>query len=166
MLAMPVWMTVILIVLLVLLVILVVLYFLGRKLQKKQESQQASIDAAAQPMSFYIIDKKMMKLKEAGLPKMVLEQTPKYLRRTRLPIIKVKVGPRIMSLICDNKVYNTIAPKQEVKAMVSGVYVTSAKRIRGPIVETDPKKRKEQIKQEKKAAKAAAKEKAKAEKNK
>lgn len=154
---MPLWMKIVLIILAILLIILAVLYFLGRRLQKKQESQQASIDAAAQSMSFYIIDKKMMKLKEAGLPKMVLEQTPKYLRRAKLPIIKVKIGPKVMSLICDNKVYNTIAPKQEVKAMVSGIYVTSAKRIRGPIVETDPKKRKAQIKQEKKDAKAKAK---------
>ena len=62
-----------------------------------------------------------------------------------------------MSLICDAKVYETLAPKQEVKATVSGIYVTAAKRIRGPIVESDPKKRKAQEKAEKKAAKEAAK---------
>ena len=62
-----------------------------------------------------------------------------------------------MSLICDAKVFETLAPKQEVKASVSGIYVTSAKRIRGPIVETDPKKRKAQLKAEKLAAKEAAK---------
>ena len=108
-------------------------------------------------MNFFIIDMKRMKLSEAGLPKIVTEQTPKYLRRAKLPILKVKVGPRVMSLICDAKVFETLAPKQEVKATVSGIYVTGAKRIRGPIVETDPKKRKEQIKAEKKAAKEAAK---------
>ena len=105
-----------------------------------------------------------MKLTEAGLPKVVTEQTPKYLRRAKLPMVKVKVGPRVMSLICDAKVYDTLAPKQEVKATVSGIYITAAKRIRGPIVETDPKKRKEQEKAEKKAAKEAAKAKKKAEK--
>ena len=139
-------------------------YFVGRRLQKKQEESQASIDAAAQTMNFFIIDKKKMKLSEAGLPKMVVEQTPKYLRRAKLPMIKVKVGPRVMSLICDAKVYETLAPKQEVKATVSGIYVTSAKRIRGPIVETDPKKRKAQLKAEKKAAKEAEKAKKAAEK--
>ena len=148
---------VILIILAIVAVLLVVLYFVGRKLQKKQESQQASIEAAAQQMSFFIIDKKMMKLSEAGLPKIVMEQTPKYMRRAKLPILKVKVGPKVMSLICDNKVFETLAPKQEVKATVSGIYVTAAKRIRGPVVETDPKKRKELLKQEKKEAKAKAK---------
>ena len=155
---------ILLIILAVLVVGLIVLYFVGRRLQKKQEESQASIDAAAQTMNFFIIDKKKMKLSEAGLPKMVVEQTPKYLRRAKLPMIKVKVGPRVMSLICDAKVYDTLAPKQEVKATVSGIYITAAKRIRGPIVETDPKKRKEQEKAEKKAAKEAAKAKKKAEK--
>lgn len=148
---------VLLIILAVVLVVFAVLYFVGRRLQKKQEASQASIDAAAQTMNFFIIDKKKMKLSEAGLPKAVTEQTPKYLRRAKLPMIKVKVGPRVMSLICDAKVYETLAPKQEVKATVSGIYVTAAKRIRGPIVETDPKKRKAQEKAEKKAAKEAAK---------
>ena len=148
---------ILLIILAVVVGILIALYIVGKKLQKKQEASQASIDAAAQTMNFFIIDMKKMKLSEAGLPKIVTEQTPKYLRRTKLPILKVKVGPRVMSLICDAKVFETLAPKQEVKATVSGIYVTSAKRIRGPIVETDPKKRKEQIKAEKKAAKEAAK---------
>ncbi len=146
------------IVLAVLVVILLVLVILGKRLQKKQESQQASIEAAAQTMNFFIIDKKMMKLTEAGLPKIVLEQTPKLMRRAKLPILKVKVGPKVMSLICDQKVFETLAPKQEVKASVSGIYVTSAKRIRGPIVETDPKKRKAAEKLAKKEAKQKAKE--------
>ena len=114
------------------------------------------MDAAAQQMNLYIRDMKMMKITEANLPKMVLEQVPKYMKRAKLPIVKVKVGPKVMSLICDAKVFDTIAPKQEVKATVSGLYITAAKRIRGPIVETDPKKRKAQRKQEKKDAKKAA----------
>lgn len=146
------------IIVIVLAILLVVLYFLGKNLQKKQESQQEAMDAAAQQMNLYIIDMKMMKAMDANLPKMVTEQIPKYMRRAKMPIVKAKVGPRVMSLICDAKVFDTIAPKQEVKATVSGLYITAAKRIRGPIVETDPKKRKEQRKQEKKEAKKAARE--------
>ncbi len=149
-------------VLIVIIVILVVafiaLLIAGRRLQKKQAEQQGAIDAASQTMNFFIIDKKYMKLTEAGLPKTVVDQTPKYLRRTKMPVIKVKVGPRVMTLICEPKVYESVCPNQEVKATVSGIYVTSAKRIRGPIVETDPKKRKAA----EKAAKKEAKEKAKA----
>ncbi|MDE7432145.1 MAG: hypothetical protein K2N34_09570 [Lachnospiraceae bacterium] len=155
---MPTALTVVLIILAVLLVLLIVLYVFGRKAQKKADSQRATMENQSQTMSFYVIDKKKMKLTEAGLPKIVTEQTPKYLRRAKLPILKVKVGPKVMSLICDDKVFATILPKQEVKAQVSGIYVLSAKRIRGPLPE--PKKSKKELREEKKAAKEAEKKKA------
>ncbi len=154
MLAMSTLGIVLLVILAVVLIAVIVLYILGRKMQKKQAQSEEQMEAASQSMNFFIIDMKMMKFRDANLPKIVMEQTPKYARRMKLPILKVKVGPRVMSLICDPKVFNTLAPKQEVKAKVSGIYVTSAKRIRGPIVETDPKKRKLQKKEEKKAEKA------------
>lgn len=150
---------VLLVIIAILIIAVIALYILGRRMQKKEAESQSQMEAASQSMTFYIIDMKRMKFKDANLPKIVMEQTPKYARRVKLPILKVKVGPRVMSLICDPKVFDTLAPKQEVKAKVSGIYVTSAKRVRGPIVETDPKKRKEQEKAAKKAAKAAAKEK-------
>lgn len=149
---------VILIIVAVLAVLLIVLYIVGRKAEKKSNEQRAAMESQAQTMSFYVIDKKKMKLKDAGLPKIVTDQTPKYLRGAKMPILKVKVGPKVMSLMCDEQVFKTILPKQEVKAQVSGIYVISAKRIRGPLPE--PKKTKKELKAEKKAAEAAAKEKA------
>jgi len=134
--------TVLLIILAILVVALVVIYLLGKKAEKKQADSQKAMDAAAQTMSFFIIDKKKVPLKEAGLPKAVLESTPKYLRRAKMPVLKVKVGPKVMTLICDAKIFPTLLPKQEVKATVSGIYVTAAKRIRGPVYEA-PKSRKE-----------------------
>lgn len=148
-----------LIVFAVLAVIFIVLYIVGRKAEKKANSQREMMESQAQTMSFFVIDKKKVKLSEANLPKAVVEQTPKYLRRTKLPILKVKVGPKVMSLICDDKIFPNILPKQEVKAQVSGIYVISAKRIRGPLPE--PKKTKKELKEEKKAMKAAEKAKAK-----
>ena len=59
---------VLLVILAVLLVAVVVLYFLGKKAQKRQAEQQEQIDAMKQTMSMLIIDKKRMKLKDAGLP--------------------------------------------------------------------------------------------------
>lgn len=125
----------------VLLIAVVVLYFLGRKAEKKQDEQQKTLEANSQVVSVFVIDKKKMKITEAGLPSVVLEQTPKYLRRTKLPIVKVKAGARVMNLIADAKIYEQIMPKQEIKATVSGIYITSFKRIRGPVYEP-PKKKK------------------------
>lgn len=132
---------VITIVLLVLLVIMAILYFLGRKAEKKQDEQQKALEANAQTISLFVIDKKKMRLKDAGLPSVVLEQAPKLAKAAKLPIVKVKAGPRVMNLIADTKVYDAILPKQEIKATVSGLYITSFKRIRGPVSEP-PKKKK------------------------
>lgn len=132
--------TVILVILVILVVILGILSFLGNKAQKKQAEQKATMDAMAQTMSLYIIDKKRMKLSEANLPKIVAESTPKYLRWAKMPMVKVKAGSRVMTLLCDEPVYTQLLPMQEVKATVSGIYITSAKRIRGPVPEAPVKK--------------------------
>ncbi|MCI8372268.1 MAG: hypothetical protein HFI75_07705 [Lachnospiraceae bacterium] len=124
---------VMLIILIVLAVLLVVLYFLGRKAQNKQAAQKQQMDAMAQNVTMLIIDKKKMKLKEAGLPAMVLEQTPRLMRNTKLPIVKAKVGPKVASFICDSAIFDSIPVKKEVKAVISGLYITSVRGIRGPL---------------------------------
>ena len=100
---------------------LVVLTIVGKRMQKKQEEGQAAMQQAAQTISMLVIDKKRMKLKEAGLPSIVLEQTPKYARLSKLPVVKAKVGPKIMTLMCDYEIYPTLPVKKEVKATVSGI---------------------------------------------
>lgn len=122
---------ILLIILAVLVIALVVLYFLGKKAQKRQSEQQAQIDAMKQTVSMLIIDKKRMKIKESGLPQMVIDQTPKLMRGTKLPIVKAKVGPQIMSLVCEEKIFDSIPVKKEVKAVVSGIYITDVKGLHG-----------------------------------
>ena len=63
-----------LVIVIVLAIIIAVLYFLGKKAQKKQAEQQELLDANKQTVSMLIIDKKRMKMKDAGLPQMVIDQ--------------------------------------------------------------------------------------------
>ena len=142
---MPIFVKVLIIVSLVLVAAMIALYFLGKRMQKKQEEQKAQIEAAKQSVTMLIIDKKKMKLKDAGLPAAVLEQTPKYLRRAKFPIVKAKVGPQILSLICDNAIFDTVPIKKEVKATVSGIYITDVRGIRGKL-EAPPAKKKGKFK--------------------
>ena len=64
----------------------------------------------------------------------------KYLRRSKVPVVKAKVGPRIMTLMCDAQIYPLIPVKKEVKATVSGIYITGVKGVRGAL-ETPEKKK-------------------------
>lgn len=140
-LAMAPWAITLLVILIVLIVLIVVLYFVGKKAQKKQAEQQELLEANKQTVSMLIIDKKKMKIKESGLPQMVIDQTPKMMRNSKLPIIKAKVGPQIMSLICDQKIFDSVPVKKEVKAVVSGIYVLGVKGLHGK-AEAQPQKKK------------------------
>ncbi|MCP1110289.1 hypothetical protein [Ohessyouella blattaphilus] len=122
---------VLLIILAVLVIAVVVLYFLGKRAEKKQAEQKEQMDAVAQTVSMLIIDKGKMRLKDAGFPAVVVENSPKYLRRTKVPVVKAKVGPKIMTLMCDADVFKTLPVKKEVKATVSGIYITAVKGLRG-----------------------------------
>ncbi len=119
----------------------IALYIFGKKAEKKQAAQREQMEAAAQVISMLIIDKKKMKLKEAGLPAAVVENTPKYLRRTKIPVVKAKIGPRIMTLMCENKVFEVMPVKKEIKAVVSGLYITEIKSVRGGSIEPPQKKK-------------------------
>ena len=112
-----------------------------------------------QTVSMLIIDKKRMKLKDAGLPQMVVDQTPKLLRGSKLPVVKAKVGPQIMTLISDEKIFDSIPVKKEVKAVVSGIYITEVKGLHGKVVVNQNTKKKSKFKQllEKAQEKAGAK---------
>src|SRR5574344_2432957 len=156
----PSTLTIVLIVItVVLLAAIVALYFLGKKAQAKQADQQAQIDAMKQTVSMLIIDKKRVKIKESGLPQAVIDQTPKYLRGSKLPIVKAKAGPQIVTLVCDERIFDQVPVKKEVKATVSGIYLTGVKGIYGSIANNVPKKKKGFFKQalEKAQEKAGAK---------
>ena len=130
-----------LVITLVMVAVFVTLYILGRKAQKRKEEQDAQLAANAQQITMLIIDKKRMRLKDAGLPQQVVDSTPKLMRRSKLPVVKAKVGPRVMSLIADEAVYAEIPVKKEVTATVSGIYITGVRGIRGPIEKPVKKKR-------------------------
>lgn len=130
---MSTFLKVLLVILVILVIALIILYFVGRKLQKKQAVQQEQMEAAKQTMTMLIIDKKLMPIKQSGLPQMVIDQTPKLMRRSKLPIVKAKVGPRIMTLVADSKIFDQIPIKKEVKAVVSGIYIMDVRGIRGPL---------------------------------
>ncbi len=134
------------VILVVLIAAVVVLYFLGKKAQKRQDEQQAQMDAMKQTVSMLIIDKKKMRLKDAGLPPQVLAQAPKLMRMSKLPIVKAKIGPQVMSLVCDAKIFDDVPVKKEVKATVSGIYITGVKGLHGKS-EAKPVKKKSKYKQ-------------------
>ena len=118
------------IILVVAIAILAFLYFKGSKMQKQQEEQRSKLFDAAQQATLLVIDKKRLPLKDSGLPQTVLDQTPKRAQRAKVPVVKAKIGPRVMTFIADEDVYDLIPVKAEIKAMISGIYITSINNFR------------------------------------
>ena len=128
-----------LIILVILIAVLIFLYFYGKKLQARQTESEAQIQAMKQPMTLLVIDKK--KLKESVFPTshpadaMVCEAL-------QVCVVKAKVGPQFVNFMCDDKIFDLIPVKKQVKAMVSGIYIVEVKGLRGRL-QTDgtPKKK-------------------------
>lgn len=127
------WQIVLLVILVITIIAFVALLIYGRKLQKKSEASQAEIRAGAQTYSILVIDKKRIKLKEAGFPQIVIDQTPKYMRGAKVPVVKAKIGPKVANLMCDDKVFDIIPVKKEVKAIMNGIYIIDVKGLRGSL---------------------------------
>ena len=128
------------VVLVVMIAAMVALYFMGKKAQARKEEQDAQMAAVSQTVSMLIIDKKRLRVKDSGLPQIVIDQTPKYMRWSKLPIVKAKVGPKVMTLIADEAIFADIPVKKEVKATISGIYITGVRGLRGPLEKTEEKK--------------------------
>ena len=120
--------------------LIIVLYIFGKRNAKRRDEQQAAVDRMAQSCNMLVIDKKKMKLKEAGLPPQVVEETPWYARRSKVPVVKAKIGPKIVTLIADNEVFDVIPVKKEVRATIAGIYISDVKGIRGPLEKPVKKK--------------------------
>ena len=120
-------------VLVVLIVAIILLYVFGKRSQKKQEEQRAELEKQAMTINCFVIDKKRMRLKDAGFPKIVYDSAPRLSKIGKVSVLKVKIGNKVSSVMCDDALFKTILPKQELRAQIVGVYMLSAKRVRGPV---------------------------------
>ncbi len=131
---------VLLVILIVAAIVLAVLYYFGRKMEKRQVEQQSMIDAQKQTVTIMAIDKKKMKITESGLPEAAISQTPWYAKRVKVPVVKVKIGPKIVTMLADEMVYQQLPLKTEAKVVISGLYITEIKHARGGLLPIEKKK--------------------------
>ena len=103
-------------------------YFLNRWASKKMGDQQAMVEKTKQEVQIFVIDKRRDRISNVNLPKAVHEAVPKVSKLMRMYFIQAKVGPRIMTLMCDRKhVFNAIPVKKNVKVELAGIYIVSVK---------------------------------------
>ena len=138
---MPLWAQILIVALIIIIIAVVALYFYGSKLQRRQVEQEEMLEQMEQTVSILVIDKKIMPIKEAALPPQVLEQTPWYMKRAKVPVVKVKIGKNIMVMMAENAAYEVLPVKAEAKVVISGLYIREVKSVRGQTIQKPEKKK-------------------------
>ncbi len=123
-----------------LVVVIILLWRLQKKQEKRRDEQQAIVDEVAQTYTVLVIDKKKVRMKDADIPEEIKKETPWYGQRTKVPLVKVKAGPKVMTMIADNDIYDLIPVKTEIKATVAGIYITNVRGIRTSLEKKPEKK--------------------------
>ncbi len=113
--------------LVILLIALVILYFYGKKLQKQADGQKELIDQSKMTTSILVIDKKKMRISKSNLPQVVQDQIPWYFKWQKMPLVKAKIGPKIQTLMCEDKIFKAIPLKKKIKVEIAGLYIVGIK---------------------------------------
>ncbi len=143
-----------LLVLLVVVLLVAGFFFLNRWAYKKMDEQQAVINQQKMTQTAYIIDKKHDKITNVHMPKMVMDNLPKRARLMKMYFAQVKIGPQILTLICDKNVYNALPLKKSVKIEIAGLYIVNVVGMKSADeMKKIAKEKKAKEKAEKKAAK-------------
>ena len=104
-----------------------VFYFINKWASKKAAAQQDMVSQHKQTVSIYVIDKKKDKITNANLPKAMLEQVPRMGRIMKMPLVKVKVGQQIMTMVAEKAVFDALPLKKTVSVEVAGAYIVGMK---------------------------------------
>lgn len=101
------------------------LYFLNRWAYKKMDTQQTLIDKSKQTATIFVIDKKKDKITNVNMPKVVIENMPKIYKYMKMRFVQAKIGPQIMTLMCDKRIFEAIPVKKNVKVELAGIYIVN-----------------------------------------
>ena len=111
----------------VILVAGVAIYFLNSWAGKKQAQQNDMIAQHKQTATLYVIDKKKDKISNANFPKEMASQVPRLGRMMKMPLVKVKIGPQIMTMICEEATFKALPVKKTVTVEIAGAYIVGMK---------------------------------------
>jgi len=116
---------IIIIVIVVLALLCFLMYRMNRKAMGQMIQAQDFIDANRQTVQIFVIDKRQEKPSASNMPKVVFEQMPKRAKMRKANLVRAKVGPQIVTLMCDKPVYEVLPVKKNVKVDLAGMYIVS-----------------------------------------
>ncbi len=126
------------------------IYFLNKWASSKMSEQEEMIKQTKQSATIYVIDKKKDKIENVNMPKMVIEQMPKRMKFMKMYFVKAKIGPQIMTLMCQKDIFEALTVKKSYKVDLAGIYIVSVVGMKSKEEMKAIKKEKKQKKKNKK----------------
>ena len=138
--------------------VVVGLYYLNKWAAKKTSEQQKFVDSSKMDVTIFVLDKKHDKAANVNLPKAVMAKLPKMYKFMKMYFVQAKVGPQIVTLMCEKRIFNHLPVKKNVKVELAGMFISNIKGLRSDYeIKQAALKKKQQERDDAKAAKQAAK---------
>ena len=102
-------------------------FFLKKKMEEKISLQKDLVDQHKVTTQILVLEKRMDKVDNANIPKNVVAQIPKIYKIKKVPIVKAKIGPQVMDLLCDEEVFEKIPEKKTINVELAGIFIAGIK---------------------------------------
>jgi hypothetical protein len=99
--------------------------FLKKKMKEKMAVQQELIEQMKMTQTIFVIAKRIDNIKNSDIPKKVLDQIPKMYKIKKIPLVKAKIGPMVIDLICEENIFSKIPEKKNVKVEIAGIFISN-----------------------------------------
>ena len=98
-------------------------FFLKKKMQAKMDTQKELVDQHKVAATILVLEKRMDRINNANIPKGVIEQIPKIYKLKKIPIVKAKIGPQVMDLLCEEDIFSKLPEKKSVNVEIAGIFI-------------------------------------------
>lgn len=102
-------------------------FFIKKKVKKKMDDQKSLVDQHKVTTTILVLEKRKDKIANANLPKSVIKQMPRIYKIRKVPLVKAKIGPQILDLMCDETVFDKLPERKSVRVELAGIYIAGIK---------------------------------------
>lgn len=97
--------------------------FLRKKFRKRMNDQDSIVNQHKVVTSILVLEKRKDKVTNANMPKAVIAQIPKLYKIKKMPLVKAKIGPQVMDLLCDDSVFDKLPERKTVRVELAGIFI-------------------------------------------
>ena len=105
--------------------LIVAFLFFRKKVKHRMNEQQSMVDLHKEPAQILVLEKRKDKVTNANIPKNIIEQIPRIYKIRKVPLVKAKIGPQVMDLLCDEAVFDKLPEKKTVQVDLAGIFIVA-----------------------------------------